>query len=155
MVGIAASRQTLPVLDMVSGVTENSFCKNGTNITSPSRQTPAAKAPRLYQLLEKPSLKILCLLLQLKPWNSLARVRVANAMVLAIPASPLPRPRWKAIMVQTAMMPPWVRMVSMKSFVRIPVFGFLGFSDSKSFSAGSMPMAMAGRESVSRLMNNR
>ena len=44
MVGIAASRQTLPVWDMVRGVTENSFCKNGTNITSPSRQTPAAKA---------------------------------------------------------------------------------------------------------------
>ena len=32
---------------------------------------------------KSPSLKIECVLLQLKPWNSLASVSVANAIVLA------------------------------------------------------------------------
>ena len=75
--------------------------------------------------------------------------------MLAVAALPVLRPVWKAIMVQTAMIPPWVRIVVMKSFVRMPVFGFLGASDNKSFSAGSMPIAMAGSESVSRLINSR
>ena len=91
----------------VSGVTENRFCINGTNMTIPNSTTPAANAPRLYQLDEKPSLKMLCLLRQLNPWNRRARVRVANAIVLAVAALPVLRPVWKAIMVQTAMIPPW------------------------------------------------
>ena len=92
---------------------------NRLNMTIPNSTTPAANAPRLYQLDEKPSLKMLCLLRQLNPWNRRARVRVANAMVLAVAALPVLRPVWKAIMVQTAMTPPWVRIVVMKSFVRI------------------------------------
>ena len=39
----------------VRGVTENRFCKNGTNMTIPNSTTPAAKcSPGLYQLDEKP-----------------------------------------------------------------------------------------------------
>ena len=43
----------------------------------------------------------------------------------------------------------------MKSLVMIDSFGFLGFWLSRSSRAGSMPMAMAGSESVSRLINSR
>ena len=57
--------------------------------------------------------------------------------------------------VATAISAPSPRTFIIKSFVRIPVFGSLGFSCKSRLSAGSMPMASAGRESVRRLMNNR
>ena len=50
---------------------------------------------------------------------------------------------------------PCVIIVIIKPLVRIPSRGFLGFSFRRSSSAGSMPIARAGRESVSRLMNSR
>lgn len=101
-----------------------------------------------------PSLNIDSSLLQLKPWNSLASVSVANAMVVAF-AGLTGSPRWNAVMVATAMRRPSESIFAIKSDVRIPFLGSLGFSDSSDGSAGSIPIASAGRESVSRLMNNR
>jgi len=43
----------------------------------------------------------------------------------------------------------------MKEAVSIPSLGFLGGSFNRPSSGGSMPIAMAGRESVIRLMNSR
>ena len=56
-VGTAARRQTLISWLWVSGVTENRFCINGTNMTIPNSTTPAANAPRLYQLDEEAQLE--------------------------------------------------------------------------------------------------
>ena len=58
-------------------------------------------------------------------------------------------------MVNTAISAPCTPMSVRKSLVRIPSLGSLGGCSKSPGSAGSMPMAMAGRESVSRLMNSR
>lgn len=91
---------------LVKAVTENSLCRKGTNKTRPSSRTPAANAAMLYQFEENLVLKMLCLLRQLKPWNNRASVRVENAIVLARASVWVRSPRWKAIMVQTAISPP-------------------------------------------------
>ena len=78
-----ASRAIKPACAPVSAVTLKSGCINGTNNTNASSNVPIKKAPMLAVFEKSPSLKIECVLLQLKPWNSLASVRVANAIVLA------------------------------------------------------------------------
>ena len=78
-----ASRAIKPACAPVSAVTLKSGCINGTNNTNASRNVPIKKAPMLAVFEKSPSLKIECVLLQLKPWNSLASVSVANAIVLA------------------------------------------------------------------------
>ncbi len=155
IVGMTARPYTMPTWIPERGVTENSFSRNGTNITRLNRITPARNAPRLYQLLAKPSRKIEWRLLQLNPWNNRERVRVQNAMVLAVDALPCFKPMWKAVMVHAAISAPCTRIFSIKSLDRIPSFGSLGFLSSRPCSAGSIPIAIAGRESVSRLMNSR
>ena len=155
IVGISASSTIIPICPPERGVTENTLSSTGTNSTSARRQTPATKAPRLYQFLLNPRRKMDLSLRQLNPWNSRAIVSVAKAMVLAIAAPPFSSPIWKAIMVQTAIRPPCSSRSRIKSFVRIPCLGSLGGWERRFRSAGSIPMASAGRESVSRLMNSR
>ena len=72
--------------------TENRVWSPGTNSTAARSTTPASKAMTLQGLLMSFSRMMECWLRQLKPWNSLARVRVAKAMVLAtawLPGVPL------------------------------------------------------------------
>ena len=57
-------------------------------------------------------------------------------------------------MTTAAINTPWAAIWIMKSFVISPSFGSLGFSFKRPSSAGSMPMARAGRESVRRLINS-
>lgn len=64
---------------------------------------------------------------QLNPWNNLARVRVANAIVLARAAPPAERPMWYAAITKTPMIAPCTSRVSMKSLLMMDSFGFLGF----------------------------
>ena len=54
-----------------------------------------------------------------------------------------------------AIRPPCSRISRTKVRVSMPSLGFLGGSFNSPSSGGSMPMAMAGRESVSRLINSR
>jgi len=58
-------------------------------------------------------------------------------------------------MVAAAIRAPWTRISRIKDAVRMPSFGFLGGSFNRPSSGGSIPMAMAGRESVIRLINSR
>ena len=58
-------------------------------------------------------------------------------------------------MVTMAMSRPWPPMRARRGRLRMGSLGSRGFWSSRPFRAGSMPMAMAGRESVSRLMNSR
>ena len=78
-----ARRAIKPACAPVSAVTLKSGCINGTNNTNASRNVPIKKAPTLAVFEKSPSLKIECVLLQLKPWYSHASVSVANAIVLA------------------------------------------------------------------------
>lgn len=87
-----ARRVTVPICRVVRGVTENSLWRKGITITRLKSMAPAKNAPTLYQLLLNPSLKMLCLLLQLKPWNRRARVRVEKAIVLATAELPVSSP---------------------------------------------------------------
>lgn len=83
-VGITANTKMERTCDETSSAITNKLCINGTKITKASNNTPVTKAATLHILLFKPSLKIDKLLLQLKPWNKRANVKVANAIVLAV-----------------------------------------------------------------------
>ena len=58
-------------------------------------------------------------------------------------------------MVAAPIRKPWNKIFPANGKERIPSFGSLGGWFKRSRSAGSIPMAMAGRESVSRLINSR
>ena len=91
-VGISAIIRIVPIWPWLSLATMKSFSRAGIVSTAINRRLPRAKAPRLQGLLARPSFVRGFLLLQLKPWKSLARVNVAKAMVLAVAAFVL-RPR--------------------------------------------------------------
>ena len=76
-------------------------------------------------------------------------------MVLARAAPPAFSPTKKAVMVAAAMTAPKARMRSIRLLLRMGSLGLRGFWSSRPLRAGSTPTAMAGRESVSRLMNSR
>ena len=92
-VGATASRAIWPSCAAERALTAKRLERPGTKSTAASSTTPSTKAPRLYQLPAKPSLKMEARPRQLKPWNRRARVRVAKAMVLASAAPPAERPR--------------------------------------------------------------
>ena len=93
--------------------------------------------------------------LQLNPWNSLAEQSVANAIVLASSAFPSLYPIRNAVMVVAQTDTPSTAILSKKSFVRIDSFNGLGFSSITALECGSSPSAIAGRLSVSRLINSK
>ena len=76
-------------------------------------------------------------------------------MVQALPGPPSWSPVVYAHMVAAAIRPPWTRISRIKDMVSMPSLGFLGGSFNSPSSGGSMPMAIAGRESVIRLMNSK
>ena len=78
-----ARPQIVKVVESVSGATSYKYVSPGIKRTAFRNKNPAKKAQRLYLFEAKPSLKIDCLPLQLKPWNKRARHKVAKAMVLA------------------------------------------------------------------------
>ena len=115
-----------------------------------------AKAPSRNLLFQKDRVRITGRpALQLKPWNRRERHSVAKAMVLPVSAPPAESPRWKAVMVARAITRPSSPTLVRKGFVRMPSFRGRGASRITASEWGSRPRAMAGRESVSRLMNSR
>ena len=78
-----------------------------------------------------------------------------NAIVLAMASPPWEYPISHAHMVAAPIRKPWNKIFPANGKERIPSFGSLGGWFKRSRSAGSIPMAMAGRESVSRLINSR
>ena len=93
--------------------------------------------------------------LQLNPWNNLEQQSVANAIVLASSALPSLYPIVNAIMTMVQIDNPSSPILIKKSFVKMDSFIGRGFSLITFFQCGSNPRAIAGRLSVSRLMNNR
>lgn len=65
------------------------------------------------------------------------------------------RPRKYALIVAMAIRIPWIPSCFIVAGVRIPTDGSRGFSFSISLVLRSIPMAIAGRESVTRLINSR
>lgn len=82
-VGRNAKNTTLPACFALKGMTANSACIGGRKSTMESRSVPMKKAARQNGLLKMPARKMLRLLRQLKPWNSLESVSVENAIVQA------------------------------------------------------------------------
>ena len=101
--------------------------------------------------------------LQLNPWNSLLMQSVPNAIVL--PRSALPPsspavnhplcPIRNAITVMIQMLSPPIPICDRNDLVRMDSLAGRGLSFISSLLCGSSPSAMAGKLSVSRLMNSR
>ena len=145
----------------------------GTNSTAARRTTPASNAMTVYKLLKMPILKRLRWLRQVNPWNKRANVKVENPIVAATALEPVTfpatfpatfptihsghpyNPAKYAVMVQTAMRNPWIVISFRKVPVRIPRFVSLGGLFKSPSSGGSMPIARAGRESVTRFIKSR
>ena len=107
-------------------------------------------------LLKKRFVKITGLSsLQLNPCTRRAVHNVPNAIVLASTAFPPLYPIINAIIVVTPIERPPIPIRFRKLGVRIDSFIGLGFSFITSIECGSSPNAIAGRLSVSKLMNNR
>ena len=95
-----------------------------------------------------------CSDLQLKPWISLDKQILANAIVEAVAAS-VCKPNIKQAAAATAIIRPSVITFIIKDLVKIDSFMGRGFSFITSFEWGSRPRAIAGKESVRRFINRR
>ena len=69
---------------MANASTINKPRMNGASKINPNNKTPVQNAATLHILLVSLILIIENSLLQVNPWNSLANVKVANAIVLAV-----------------------------------------------------------------------
>ena len=86
-VGTAANSAIIPACAIDNAETSNTPLNAGIHKTIPSNPTPAKKAAILHLFVNNPNRNIIFFPLQLNPWNNLANVSVANAMVLAVIAS--------------------------------------------------------------------
>ena len=91
---------------------------------------------------------------QLNPWSSRVRVRVENAMVLAASA-PQGKPRAVGLQRAERHKAALPQQISQKSGRQDSLSGAAGRAVQQIRLGGSIPMASAGSESVSRLINSR
>src|SRR3954464_7319979 len=129
--------------------------KPGTRRTRCKKITPSKKANQLNLFENTPILKIDSFDLAVKPWNNRAKHSVANAIVLATMVSPVDNPKWKAISEAIAINIPSITTVTAKFLFNKGVLIFLGLSFIIFLLWGSRPIAIAGKLSVSKLMNSR
>src|SRR5690606_8646276 len=92
---------------------------------------------------------------QLNPCSNLDKHNVANAIVVATAVSPVDKPTWKAMIVTAAIISPSNPTWDTNFLFNRDSFIFRGFSFISFLLCGSKPIAIAGRLSVNKLINNR
>lgn len=128
---------------------------DGSSRTPCKLMNPMINANQEYLFENTPIEKMDAFDLELNPCTNRARHKVANAIVLAVSGSPDSNPVRKAIIVEVAIKRPSTTIRAVNVFVNNCVWMFLGLSLIAFGLCGSNPIAIAGRLSVSRLINKR